>query len=304
MADLNQLRNFVAIYRAGSVSLAARTRNLTQPAVSQQLAALEASVGQPLFVRTPRGMVPTERGKAFYAQIVESMDRLERVMRGLKRGAAHTPLLRLGLAPDYACSFALPRLRGLGSRVQIDLRDHRKQFVLLETGALDAVVNTARASGRGISHRVLGEKRFRLIAPADLPVPPQPDEAWLLEQAWISVGAELTLHRRVWQDWFGRNFTGEVALIVPELRAMLRAVELGFGLAFLPEFVCQEGVTQGRVKAVWPEHPIGPVDAFVLSYREVDGDRDEIQLLGDLLTERPGPREADPAVAWAAPAPM
>ena len=51
MADLNWYRNFLAVYRLGSVSGAAKARNLTQPAVSQQLGALEASVGEPLFVR-------------------------------------------------------------------------------------------------------------------------------------------------------------------------------------------------------------------------------------------------------------
>lgn len=90
MADFNWYRNFLAVYRAGSVSGAARQRNLTQPAVSQQLAALEASVGEALFVRTPRGMRPTERGNALYTQTVESLDRLERISRGLKRDAAPT----------------------------------------------------------------------------------------------------------------------------------------------------------------------------------------------------------------------
>ena len=286
MADLNLLRNFVAVYRAGSVSLAARTRNLTQPAVSQQLAALETSLGQPLFVRTPRGMVPTERGKAFYAQVVESIDKLERVMRGVKRGSSQATLLRLGLAPDYAYSYALPRLADLKIKVQIDLRDHRKQFTLLETGALDAVITNGRATGRGIGHRILGEKRFRLVAPTDLHAPPQPQEEWLLEQSWISVGSELTMIRRLWQDWFGKHFTGEVSLIVPELRSMLRAVELGFGLTLLPDFVCGEAIRQGRIKALWSEAPISPVDQMIMSYREVDGDREEIQLLGDLLSEQ------------------
>ena len=49
MADLEWYRSFVAVYRAGTVSGAARTRFLTQPAVSQQLAALESALGQAQF---------------------------------------------------------------------------------------------------------------------------------------------------------------------------------------------------------------------------------------------------------------
>src|SRR5690606_40980576 len=64
--DFEWYRSFVAIYRAGSVSAAAASRHLTQPALSQHLAALEAEVGEPLFHRRPRKMVPTERGIALY----------------------------------------------------------------------------------------------------------------------------------------------------------------------------------------------------------------------------------------------
>ncbi|WP_309571663.1 LysR family transcriptional regulator [Deinococcus sp.] len=80
MATLESFRVFVAVYRAGSVSGAARERHLTQPAVSAQLA---ARVGEALFTRTPRGVVPTGHGRALYAQVSDSVDRLDRAARSL-----------------------------------------------------------------------------------------------------------------------------------------------------------------------------------------------------------------------------
>lgn len=54
MVDFEWYRSFVSIYKHGSVSEAARTRMMTQPAMSQHLASLEAEVGEPLFTRAPR----------------------------------------------------------------------------------------------------------------------------------------------------------------------------------------------------------------------------------------------------------
>jgi len=57
----------------GTVSGAAQVLHLTQPAVSQHVAARESALGNPLFQRTPRRMVPTEAGQRLYTQIAGAM---------------------------------------------------------------------------------------------------------------------------------------------------------------------------------------------------------------------------------------
>src|SRR3990167_5871538 len=96
MIDLEWLRSFAAIYRLGRVGGAAGARSLTQPAVSQHLAALEAAIGQSLFVRTSRRMVPTERGKELYSRVAQSLDTLERVLRRPDGAAPEKPIVRIG----------------------------------------------------------------------------------------------------------------------------------------------------------------------------------------------------------------
>src|SRR5436190_12876934 len=61
-ATFRQLTAFHTVARLGSVSLAADELHLTQPAVSIQIAALEASAGTPLLQRTGRGIRLTEAG--------------------------------------------------------------------------------------------------------------------------------------------------------------------------------------------------------------------------------------------------
>ncbi|KKW92037.1 LysR family transcriptional regulator [Sphingobium chungbukense] len=58
--NIRHLAAMAAVVERGSVSLGARAVNLTQPAVTQGIAKLEAQLGLPLFGRQPGGMVPTE----------------------------------------------------------------------------------------------------------------------------------------------------------------------------------------------------------------------------------------------------
>ena len=58
--NLRHLRAVAAIVRLGTISAAAQTVSISQPAITQGLAKLEAQFGVPLFDRQPEGMQPTE----------------------------------------------------------------------------------------------------------------------------------------------------------------------------------------------------------------------------------------------------
>lgn len=62
--DLLRLQSFVAVAQAGSMSRAAATLHVSQPALSRQVRALEDELGQRLLERTGRGVVVTESGRA------------------------------------------------------------------------------------------------------------------------------------------------------------------------------------------------------------------------------------------------
>jgi DNA-binding transcriptional LysR family regulator len=64
MLDVKQLRVLKAVAEHGSFSAAAEALSYTQPAISQQVAALERSAGATLVDRTPRGVRLTDAGRA------------------------------------------------------------------------------------------------------------------------------------------------------------------------------------------------------------------------------------------------
>ena len=75
--DLNLLRIFDLLMRERSVSRVARQLHLSQSTISHSLARLREGLGDPLFVSTRSGMLPTPRAQAMAQQIRESMQLLE-----------------------------------------------------------------------------------------------------------------------------------------------------------------------------------------------------------------------------------
>ena len=284
MADLNWYRSFIAVYRAGSVSRAALERNLTQPAVTQQIAALEAAVGESLFARTPKGMQPTERGKALYAQVIESLEKLERVTRGLKRSAKlERPLVRLGAPSEFFYEVALKKLVGLDVRLSVRFGETRTLLSLLENAELDGVIATQKLSGRGLEFTKIFEESFVLVGSRGLSMPADLEpHAWLGAQAWISYAPDLPIIRRFYRTHFERRPDFVPALIVPDLRAAVRALEIGQFVTVLPEYLCRTAIEAKRISLLW-KPPTAPTNELWLAVRKADAERPELIELGRAL---------------------
>jgi DNA-binding transcriptional LysR family regulator len=113
--NLRALTAFCLTLRRGSLSAAARDMNLSQPAVSRLIAALEHEVGFALFHRDRRALRPTDEARRFYREaerILAGVEQLGSVARDIRRGDGQTlrvvALSRLatGLLPRAAAAFA------------------------------------------------------------------------------------------------------------------------------------------------------------------------------------------------------
>jgi len=76
--DWEKLRLFETVAEAGSFTEGARRLRLSQPALSRQIAALEADLGAKLFHRHARGLVMTHEGEQLRQATHDMQDRLER----------------------------------------------------------------------------------------------------------------------------------------------------------------------------------------------------------------------------------
>jgi LysR family nitrogen assimilation transcriptional regulator len=104
--DLRQLRYFVRIVDLGSLSKAAGDLYVAQPALSRQVAALEAELKTPLLVRSVRGVTPTDAGAALYRQAQGILRQLSRIPEEV-RSAGGLPAGVVSVGLPYSVSNVL-----------------------------------------------------------------------------------------------------------------------------------------------------------------------------------------------------
>jgi DNA-binding transcriptional LysR family regulator len=109
--DIQRLRAFTLVLDLGSVSAAASVLGYTQSAVSQQLAALEREVGEPLVDRSQRPLGPTRAGEALRPHIERVLAELSGAETAVEELRGGTRRLRLAAFPSALSSFVPAAVR-------------------------------------------------------------------------------------------------------------------------------------------------------------------------------------------------
>ena len=124
--DLNLLVLFRAVLEEGHVGRAAARLNLTPSAVSHALGRLRDQLNDPLFLRTPKGVVPTARAMELSEPIGEVLSQIENVMGAAAPFDAATSDRRFMIgAPDAVLASGmislLARIKGRAPKISIGL---------------------------------------------------------------------------------------------------------------------------------------------------------------------------------------
>ncbi|WP_391571161.1 LysR family transcriptional regulator [Cohnella sp.] len=136
-------RVFYRTALCGSLSKAAETLHITQPAVSHTIKQLERQLGTPLFFRTPKGVVLTHEGKALFAYVEQAFRMMEAgekklaEMRDLESGEIH-----IGASDTLCKHYLLPYLRKYRAsypkvRIHVTNRTTDETLGLLKNGHID-----------------------------------------------------------------------------------------------------------------------------------------------------------------------
>jgi LysR family nitrogen assimilation transcriptional regulator len=109
LIEFRQLRYFVAIVDAGSLTRASALLHIAQPALSQQMVDLESSVGVQLLIRSVKGVTPTVAGQAVYRHAQKILHMREQTIDVAKGAASQVSgRVRLGLPSSIAMILAAP----------------------------------------------------------------------------------------------------------------------------------------------------------------------------------------------------
>lgn len=169
---LRQMQYFDALARELHFGRAAQAVNITQPALSAQIAEIESRVGEKLLERRRGGLVLTDTGERLLPHVrnvlqdVQAMEEMLRQEHGLLQGR-----LRLGMIPTvapYLLPGLVPRLQQAYPQLDLRVREALTGTLVeeLAEGALDAVIAAEPIDEPGITSRHLFRDRF-FIASAE-----------------------------------------------------------------------------------------------------------------------------------------
>lgn len=295
MLNLELYRTFRAIYREGSLTRAARTLRMTQPGVSQQLQSLENYVGRRLFERERRGVKPTEAAKLLYAQIIGPLESLEGVEARLRRSEESRRLsLTLGAPRDWFAARLADHVHELKCDVQLAFGLTDELLERLRRDELLAVVATRKPTHAELESVPLFDERLILVASNKLDCSGFPAgrarggarmetrEKWLSAQTWFAFSHDLSLIRRFWKANFDRRPNLRPALVIPDLRLLLRALRRDAALGVFPEYLFLDLPARSGLARLWPE-AIAPGNSVYLAWRKDRSERPELARLRALL---------------------
>jgi len=240
-----QLRSFIAVAEELHFGRAAKRVNLSQPALSLQISAIEEELEVKLFARNRRKTALTQAGEIFLQEARDVLQRTEQAITTVRRAAlGQVGTLRIGFISTAAAIITPPlvkRFRERYTHVELDLRNvlTRDQLTQLQDRKLDVgFLRLPLQTPPEIRTRVVHREPFVLLLPANHPLADQKD----LKLSDCSQ-ADFVMYSRkmapgfhdVIMNMLHRNgLTPHVVQEAAEMYTLISLVAAGLGIAIAP----------------------------------------------------------------------
>jgi DNA-binding transcriptional LysR family regulator len=276
--ELRLLRTFKAVAEAGSFTQAAARIHLTQAAVSVHMRQLEEEVGAPLFLRVNKKLYLTEAGRALLGHaetIIRAHDEAKADLAAI--GGPSRGRLRLGVASTAVTAHPLPEI----------LSEIKRKYALLDLsvvgGTSEKIIEQILAGGIDVglvslpveASDVLTEtlKSDRLVAamsPQHKLARARVITAEELSSEQLILGEQGGNTRRLIDLFFEKNkLDPKIVMELQRTEAIIKMVELGFGVTILPRGSVHTHVARGTIHAA----PVRDLDVkweFGVAYLKSD----------------------------------
>jgi len=249
------MKTFCDVVDTGSFSKAAAANGISQPAVSQQMAALEREMGMRLLTRAGGFAAPTDAGEAFhrgvrdilrrYEQMVKEVNALEELIR---------PVLRVGTI--YSVGFYLlePYVREfLRAHPEVDLnveydRWNRITAAVLD-GDMDMGILAFPEKHRSIDIIQFASESLVMVCSPDhrLARRKEIDPAVLKGERFVAFEANVPTRRHIDRVLKRYRVAVDIAMEFDNNETLKRAVEVGAGLSILPRNNVEREVAAGHL---------------------------------------------------------
>ena len=247
------MKIFIQVYQTQNITRAAELLHMTQPAVTRAIQEIEHYYGVCLFERINRGLYATESARQLYAQavhIVESVDIMEKGLRNWDEFG----ILRVGASITLG-SFLLPKLVAEFSKehphlkVKVRISNGRSLHELLCDNQLDIAFIEGGVVDSQLCFETFAGDRLVLIMPPDHPLK-DADEIRLtdLKDCNFLLREPGSAGRTFLDHVFAvHGMTVEPAWESVSTQAIIKAVNAGIGISFLPDKLVRGAIDSGLV---------------------------------------------------------
>jgi DNA-binding transcriptional LysR family regulator len=245
--DLRQLRYFVAVAECGSITVAAQTVHIAQPALSRQIQALEEELETKLFERTTRGVSLTYAGEQLLEDAIKLLDEFRATKERAKQaGRGKIGHLSIALpvmqpaAPTIAKILEIYRKKVPGVSLTLSHLLSDSQLALLSNGRLDAGLLLYRSLDDPAFEGIpIYTERMLLAYPASWQwengKPQSLRDLTDVDFIWIPRNAAPTWHDRLIHCFFEAGFVPKVSAQGADATSMMTLVSAAMGCTVLPE---------------------------------------------------------------------
>lgn len=286
--EIYQLRSFVTVAREKHLTRAAEKLNVSQPAASAHIKALEEDLCLSLFHRTPTGMQLTADGSLLYKKaqkILQQIDEFARLGEKLTRQPAG--IVRIGLNRDaefLRVGSLYQQLRNRYPHLDINLHQSISGSILklIRNNELDCGFVLGGCGADDMSLLSLAQFKLRVIGPVGMRKRiEEADRTQLADLPWIGIPDDCPYSQIMEHFFHAHGLYPKTEAVADQQSAIVSMVESGVGLNFMLEEEAQLAEEQGRV-AIWQRETF-PIELFFV-FRTKDMHSIKLQAMQKVIT--------------------
>lgn len=245
---INELLCFDTLMRCKSMARAADALCLTVSAVSKHIDSLQRYIGQPLFRKHGRGLLPTRQGEIYWQRVAPHLRAIEAATCELRAQQTHTGMLTLASVPTFLTRWLIPRLpdfRRQHPEITLSFTQHLMGSAVMAP-EVDVAIRYGDGYWPGLSSTYVDGKCFVPIHAPGL------GDTISLD---AMVAQHTLLHHEeapgAWQAWGTRHGIDHPRLATgpgfTQYASLIQAAASGLGVGLVPRMLVEEELQAGTL---------------------------------------------------------
>lgn len=256
MSQLEEMKTFIRIVEAGSITKAAEQMNTAKSAISRRLSDLESRLGISLLTRTTRRQTLTDSGEQFYRHCIRIIDDINEVETSIgSENKALTGRIKIAAPLSFGIAKLCPVLKQFHDHypdIAFDIDFNDRRVDLIDEG-FDLAIRIGHLTDSSLIARRLSTVRLiHCASPEYLQKQGHPRTPNDLLEGHVKVQYHSAQDNWHFKDQAGHPYTVKVAksLTVNNGDFACQAAMSGWGIAYLPDFICSPALEAGALSPI------------------------------------------------------